>query len=260
MQVGQNGLAHVLLSPGTAHLTLEKAKITVACTTAYPFADHLQYTVTASRPFDFYVRVPSWAGSASTVQINKNRPSPLSQDEESGLHKLNIGKGTTRIMFTVDSSTISAAPREADTVAIYKGALLYALEIASTNTSTYPPKYPNGTVQHAEGYAPAQSRDYEYHNSTAWNWAIDPSTLKYRGPAAHTASMQLGNPIFSPDAPPGHIEVKGCQIDWPLLNNSVPDYPPTGDARKCLGKAKTLKLVPYAAAKTHMSDLPIIDL
>jgi hypothetical protein len=44
------------------------------------------------------------------------------------------------------------------------------------------------------------------------------------------------------------------------FDGSVPGYPPTGDAKKCLGDAVEVKLIPYAAAKLHMAELPLIDL
>lgn len=257
-QAGDNGIAHALLSPGKATVQVKGGQVTVDCTTAYPFLDQLQYTINAAAPFDFYVRVPEWAGSQSSIQVGSGQSSSLSPDPSTGMHKLSVGQGETKMTYTLDSAVTTQA-RENDTVAVYKGALLYALDIANSNTSTYPPKFPDGNSQHPDGYAPAQSKDYMYHNESAWNFAIDPSTLKYYGPDSDSASYALSNPIFAPGATPGYIEVEGCTIDWPLYKGSVPDYPPTGDARKCTGDAQTLRLVPYAAAKTHMAELPTIS-
>lgn len=260
VQVGNNGLAHALLSPGKATAKLTSGQVTIDCETAYPFLNTLQYTINAAVPFYFYVRVPSWATSDSKIQFGKSKPSPLHPNPSTGLHKLAISKGITSMTYTL-ASDIQTQARENDTIAVYKGALLYAIEIPSTNTSTYPPKFPNGSSQHPADYAPAQSKDYEYHNESAWNFAVDPSTLVYHGPEdANSATYDLANPIFAPGATPGHIEVRGCEIDWPLYKGSTPGYPPTGDARKCIGDARVLRLVPYGAAKTHMAELPTIKL
>lgn len=99
-------------------------------------------------------------------------------------------------------------------------------------------------------------------DSSAWNYAIDPSTLVYHGPNGTVASAfyKLANPVFAPGAPPGYITAQACEIDWPLYLGSIPGYPPTGDAKKCLGGVKKVKLVPYASAKTQMAELPVIDL
>lgn len=260
VRVGENGLAHALLSPGTVNTTVGGHVATISSITTYPFLDTIQYTISSSTPFDFHVRVPSWAGAKSSIQMNSEQSSPLSPDPESGMHKISLGQGNTQITYTLDSTAIRPMSRENDTVAIYKGALLYALKISSSNTSTSP-KDTSGTSPYpGPDSAPAQSRDYEYHNESAWNYAIDTSTLHYHGPDAVGADYELANPIFASGAPPAYISVMGCQIDWPLYKGSVPDFAPTGDNRKCLGNATMLRLVPYGSAKTHMAELPTISL
>ncbi|KAK4544720.1 hypothetical protein LTR36_003969 [Oleoguttula mirabilis] len=259
VRVCENGLAHALLSPGTARTTLSGGKVTVRCTTAYPFLDSLSYMVTATAPLDFYVRVPLWAGSDSTIAVKFNASTALSPDAETGLHKLSLPKGTSNISYTL-TSAIRTEARENDTVAVYKGALLYALEVTHTNTSTLPKAWSDPSTFYDEGYAPPESRDWEYHNTAAWNYAIDPSTLVYHGPHRASSHYALANPIFAPGAPPGYITARACKIDWPLYLGSIPGYPPTGDAKKCLGGVKEVKLVPYGSAKTHMAELPVIDL
>lgn len=233
--------------------------MTVQCTTAYPFLDELGYTVTTEAPFDFYVRVPGWAGSESTITISGKSSTPLSPDPETGLHKLSLPKGMSSVAYALSSSVRTQA-RENDTVAVYKGAVLYALEVSNTNTSTLPKPWNNPDTYYNASYAPPESRDWEYHNTTAWNFAIDPSTLTYHGPNTTGASYELANPIFAPGAPPGYMTAQGCEIDWPLFLGSVPGYPPIGAEKKCLGEARIVKLVPYASAKTRMAELTVIDL
>ena len=248
----------MLLSPGTAKATVNGGSVTVACTTAYPFLDELSYTITAAKAFDFYVRVPAWAGSASSITVNKGKAMSLSPDFESGLQKVSIGKGKTTMTYTIDSSKIITQSRANDTVAVYKGALLYALEISNRNTSTLPQKYNDESSYYPSGYAPPQSRDWQYHNTSAWNFAIDPTTLKYHGPNSNDATYELANPIFGPGATPGYMTVQACEIEWPMFMG-VPGYPPTGNAKKCIGKSQTLRMIPYGSAKTHMAELPVMS-
>ncbi|KAH9826563.1 Beta-L-arabinofuranosidase [Teratosphaeria destructans] len=262
VKVGTNGLAHALLSPASVKVALSSSNVFITCTTAYPFLDTLGYTISADAPFSFYVRVPAWAGSGSTVAINAERSTALSPDAESDLQLLNISKGVTAITYTLESSVRTEA-RENDTIAVYRGAILYTLEVAHTNTSTLPKPYNSPTTYFPSDYAPAQSKDWQYQNTSAWNYAIDPSTLVYVGPNSTLADYGLDTPIWSPGAPPGYITAQGCLIDWPMaFDGSVPGYPPTGDARKCLGVGDValLKLVPYASAKTGMAELPVISL
>lgn len=190
VKVGENGLAHVLLSPGSLKTTLSGGSVNVSCTTAYPFLDELSYDIIANAPFVFYIRVPAWAGVASSISIGSNSSTALSPDPETGLHKLSLPKGTSTVSYNL-SSTIRALSRENDTVAVYKGALLYALDVMNTNSSTLPKPYNNPSTYYPDTYAPSQSRDWKYHNASAWNFAIDPSTLVHHGPNSTTASSTL---------------------------------------------------------------------
>lgn len=262
MQVGDNGLAHALLSPGSAKATLSGGDVTVECTTAYPFVDNLRYTVNAQSALDFYVRVPSWAATDTSIEVN-SKTSSVSPDPETGLHKISLEKGETKITYTLPS-VVRTEPRENDTIAVYKGSLLYALEISNRNTSTAPKPWWNpdfGLEHYNKSYYPSQSRDWSYHNTSAWNYAVDEKTLTYHGPDSTSTMTELQSPLFGPGAPPGWITAQACQIDWPMaFNGSVPGYPPTGDAKKCIGDMVEVKLVPYASAKLHMAELPVVDL
>lgn len=259
VKLGDNGLAHALLSPGNAIVTLEGGQAKVECETAYPFKDTLKYTVDSTAAFDFYVRVPAWSSEAS-FQVN-GKSVELSPDAESGMQKLRLSQGKSAITYCIPSA-VRTASRENDTVAVYKGPLLYALEVTNYNTSTAPKPWYNpdyGFEYYNKSYYPTQSRDWSFHNTSNWNYAIDPSTLEYHGPKSE--STELANPLFQAGGPPGYVTAKACEVDWPMaFNGSVPGYPPTGGDRKCMSDAVEVKLVPYASAKTHMAELPTIDL
>ena len=233
----------------------------VDCDTAYPFMDTLTYAIDSEAPIDFYVRVPAWVGSDASLKFGSKSLS-LSPDPHTGMHWISLPKGTTTITYSLPS-TIRTETRENDTVAVYKGPVLYALEITNYNTSTPPKPWwnPNfGQEYYNASDHPPQSRDWQYHNSSAWNYAIDPSTLAYHGPDSSSPTM-LANPLFAPGGPPGYMTAQACEMDWPMaFHGSVPGYPPTGSARQCIGKKVGVKLVPYASAKTHMAELPVIDL
>lgn len=257
---GNSGILHALLSPAVVTTTLSGGStVTVDCQTNYPFENTLFYDVTADRAFDLHVRVPEWADSAELVSdYGHGRVVP------GGLMKIPLPQGNSRVMYTLNAG-IKTTPRANDTIAIYHGQLLYALEVGSHVTSTGPHVY-NTQQLHPEGYAPPQSRDYDMLNTTEWNVAIDPSTLKYahRSPQNYTIDstpQAMDGPMFASGAPPNFITAKACLIDWPLLvDGSVPAGPPTGEARKCLGEAFDVKLVPYGSAKLRMAELPTIKL
>jgi hypothetical protein len=258
---GDNGLVHAQLSPTTVNTKLSSGNVQVSCDTAYPFGYTLTYTIQSDGNFDFYVRVPSWATSSSSIQVNSDSASALSPDDTTRLHKLSITGGKTTVTYKLASS-IRTESRQNDTVAVYNGPVLYALEIPNPSVQTLPPHtwvnnhWDNSSTLYSN--TPSQSHDWEYFNTTAWNIAIDPSTLAF-----HTnltdSNASLHSPIFESGAPPTWIEARGCVIDWPLWNNSVPDVPPEKTSRKCVGDQMTVRLVPYGSAKLHMSDIPTID-
>lgn len=259
VKVGKKGLAHSLLSPGNAIIDLSGGKVKIQCDTAYPFMDTLEYTIKAAAAFDFYVRVPAWSSQAS-IKVN-GKSVDMSPDTETGMQKLRLSRGKSSVSYSLPSA-VRTVSRENDTVAVYKGPVLYALEVLNHNTSTAPKPWYNpdyGMEYYNTSYYPPQSHDWSYHNTSKWNYAIDASTLQYHGPKS--TSTELQNPLFLSGGPPGYVTAKACEIDWPLaFNGSVPGYPPTGGDRKCVSDAVEVKLVPYASAKTHMAELPTVDL
>ncbi|KAK4496684.1 hypothetical protein PRZ48_012666 [Zasmidium cellare] len=250
---GNTGLVHALLSPATVVTDIAGGKTTVECQTNYPFADELEYKVQTEKAFDFYVRVPTCAASSSLTSPSNS----LSVfDSTTGLRQIAIPAGNSSLTFNIGTQ-VRTEPRANDTVAVYRGQLLYALEIGAEVTSAPPKNYYNLTTYPA-GYAPPQAVDYTMLNTTEWNVAIDPSTIVYH--PANDTQAPLPTPIFAPGKPPMYMTVKACLVDWPLFLNSVPGWPVAKGQRKCLGDAFEAKLVPYGSAKLRMSELPTIDL
>lgn len=57
------------------------------------------------------------------------------KDTETGVHKVSLPSEMSSIKCSLESMVYTEC-RETDTVAIYKGASLYALEVTNTNMST----------------------------------------------------------------------------------------------------------------------------
>ncbi|KAK3044196.1 hypothetical protein LTS18_001917, partial [Coniosporium uncinatum] len=127
-------------------------------------------------------------------------------------------------------------------------------------TSGPPKVYSNGQDVYPAGYAPADAVDYTILNTTAWNWAIDASTLKFvDANAGKTSAQQLPDPIWTQGAPPTSVTVMGCQVRWDIFEG-VPGWPVPLAERTCLGNVTELRLVPYGSSKLRMAELPTIDL
>lgn len=259
VKVGDSGVAHALLAPATVASTLANShSFAIQCDTNYPFSNTLSYQINASSPLNFYVRVPSWADltTSSITNTTSNTTTSLSPDPQTGLHKVTIPGGRSYLAYTIGAS-VMVEPRANDTAAIRHGALLYTLDISSTNTSTIPKAY-NTKQELPAGYAPFQSRDYEIFNTSSWAVAIDTSTLKLHTPS-DDAAVTLPNPIFAPGAPPTYMTVQACEIAWGLFKG-VPATVPLKDERKCIGEAYEVRLRPYGSTKIHMAELPTVDL
>lgn len=255
VQTGANSLAHVLLAPGSATATLSSGTVTVNCSTNYPFDYSLTYSVSSDSSFDFSVRVPSWASTGSSTYTSASTSGSLSPDAHIGLHSISVPSGQSTFSITLTpSSPIVTQALGNDSIAVYSGPILYALEIgASVSTSTpltfqqtaYPPQY-----------LIPQAVDYTMTNTTPWNIAIDPSTLSFH---SNSTTAPLANPLWAPSAPPTWMTALGCEINWPLYTD-VPGVVPPLQGRTCLGSVMNVTLRPYGSQKLHMSVLPTIDL
>lgn len=265
VQVGSTGLAHALLAPASVSAPLKNgANVSIVTDTNYPFDLDIVYTITTDGPFDFYVRVPGWADQAqSTTTVmdaeGTSTTATVTPDAESGLQLVgNMLVGTTQVSYSL-STSIRVEARANSSVAVYYGALLYGLSISSSNSSSIPYDYTTNAPMVA-GYAPAEARDWTIVNTSAWNYAIDPSTLVYKYAGEAAPGQSLANPIWSPGAPPNHMTVMACLIEWPLYLDSVPGLVPLPEDRACVGEAVEVELRPYGSTKLHMTDLPTVDL
>lgn len=261
VRAGSDGLAHVLLAPANVSVSLQNgANVTIVTDTNYPFDLDILYTISTDAPFDFYVRVPGWADqSTTTTAFNNGTAVTVTPDAESGLHKVaSIPAGTSSVWYSL-STSIRVEDRTNSSVAVYYGALLYGLSIGSENSSTVPYDYTTNAPM-AAGYAPAEARDWTMLNTSAWNYAIDPSTLAYHYDGEAAPGKRLTNPIWSAGAPPNYLTAQACLIDWELYLGSVPGLVPLPEARKCMGDAVEVELRPYGSTKLHMADLPTVNL
>ncbi|PYH89615.1 hypothetical protein BO71DRAFT_413224 [Aspergillus ellipticus CBS 707.79] len=235
---GENSIAHALLGPMSVTTTTRSGtNVSIVCNTNYPFAHDLQYTTSATHPFTFLIRLPTWSTS-TTIILN---PSP-----HTGMQEIPLEPGTSHIHVTF-TTDIRVDPRANDTVSIYHGALLYAIPI------TY-----NLTSQRVPGYetAPPNVLNHDLLPTSPWAYAIDPTTLRFRSMANGTE--KLPNLLWTLGAPTS-ITATVCEIDWPMVDGYAAN-PPLKEDRRCVGKPFEIDLVPYGSAKLHMAELPVMRL
>lgn len=271
---GTDTLVHQFLVPGkvTTKLPLPHAKdgdIVVTCTTNYPFSNTLSYTIDAATPFTFAIRVPGWALTTSTISINRAAPVPFTRSAQH-LHEIDIEKGTTIVVVKLASET-RVVERGEGAVALYRGALLFALEIESNVTSFPPRSYVSENHEPLEKkwtlWPLTQDHTIEPAPSAIWNIAIDPEQIVFHSlPAQSAASADetlrvekgLPNPLWGREL--GRemwMDVASVQIEWAVANGT-PERPPR-DVRR-VGEPFWMRWVPYGSAKIHMAEVPRVRL
>ncbi|OTB18253.1 hypothetical protein K445DRAFT_373791 [Daldinia sp. EC12] len=285
------GLAHVFLVPGTAATTLGSDNfVLVSANTTYPFGHTLTYSISASSPFDFFIRIPTWANttSRSTIATNSTNSttgatsttSTTLSPDANGLQHVSVPAGTSTATIRL-STAPRVVPRANDTAAIYYGALLYALAIEHDAVAVPPVEYRSGKILPPSTTDPhGHTHDYVLtpKRGSRWNIAIDPTQIRVvrrrRGSDSDAGSSssfeehvddvlevtndELENPIWELGAPPVELRVAAVEIDWPIVMDTAAD-PGTFDVTP-KGKPFYARFVPYGSSKLHMALLPVVKL
>lgn len=242
--VDQKSLTQVYYGPLAVKTTLSGvgAAVSINVDTNYPFSDNVKTTITTDKPFDFYVRVPSWVNKRATIKVGNAAARAFSPDSTTRLQKISVRAGTTVISLVL-SADITIETRLHGSVAVHRGPFNYALDLPRTSKLLQ-------TTYAAE----PRASDYQFDPTTNWNWAIDPSTLKFNPAPSNTT---LKSPIFDSGAPPLSITVQGCPVTWELAGSVFTNPPP--ENATCIGEKTQLTLIPYGATKLRISEFPVVS-
>ncbi|PPQ71690.1 hypothetical protein CVT26_007657 [Gymnopilus dilepis] len=256
-------LVHVLLGPATFSGTVGKSNSTptVDVDTLYPFGLTFKYTVTASHPFTFQIRIPEWAkNSQSTIAVNRAKATAVKPDDSS-LQSIKVNAGSTTIEMTLHAP-LEIELRTNDAVAITRGPLNYAVELSYNKTSAPSLRsqqalsdakqlFPNAPPQY---FTPTDNHtlDNTLLPTTEWQLAIDPNTIEVNDLSAKTPSIPYY--AWAPGSQPVSMTATACQIEW-ALESGTASAPPQSP-NKCVGKTFKVKLVPFAAAKLRLGEVP----
>ena len=276
---GDNGIAHALLVPGRVQTTTKDGvEVDITAQTNYPFSHSITYRIFAYGGFEFSFRVPGWTEFNTTRLLLNGRPSTINPNAETGMHTVAVNSGVSTLEVELGAS-IRVESRANDTIAIYHGALLYAVHVYHTATPHRPGRYPGDQ-------APEHAADWVMLPTSPWNLAIDPSTLAFFEYDNRDIVGELPGVIWEADAPPVMISALACEISWELVDGYAPNPPlrwldddedgdgkgqkPIGggkkkkhkrrNGRKCIGRSFMVGLRPYGSAKLHMGEIPTVDL
>ncbi|KAI0794110.1 hypothetical protein C8Q74DRAFT_1194135 [Fomes fomentarius] len=236
----QKSLVHVYLGPYNVNTTLaHENKVSVVVDTLYPFSDSLSTTIKAEKAFTYYVRIPSWVNKG-TIAINGKAAEPVSPSN--GLHAVSVKPGTTK--FTLDlPSEITIESRPHGSVAVHRGPLHYAYDIARSQTVL------------ARNAQEPRAIDLQFDATGPWQFAIDPSTLTFHG--SMPSGGKLPSPIFDSGLPPFTITATACSIDWAVAGDTFAAAPPTNPA--CKGPATNITLWPFGSTKLRIGEFPTFE-
>ncbi|KAJ7266952.1 hypothetical protein B0H12DRAFT_1209136 [Mycena haematopus] len=240
-----NAVIHAFLGPFSFASTLAKANnVKVTVDTLYPFGNALTYTISATNPFSFKIRIPTWAqnSSASTIAVNGARATTLTADSIS-LHTVNVKAGKTVLNVNLH------APLEVETrfngaVAITRGALNFAVEIAN-----------NDTVAPGLRLFDNHTKYNTLLPTGEWSLAIDPSTIVVVDNSPTTKNIPYY--AWAPGSSPVTMTATACLIEWGLTLGTA--SPPPVSPNQCVGEYFQVNLVPFGAAKLRLGEIPVMS-
>ncbi|KAK0224805.1 hypothetical protein EDD85DRAFT_857258 [Armillaria nabsnona] len=230
-------LVHLFLGPFSTSTILAKDNaVSVDVDTQYPFSDTLVTTVMAMKAFTYFVRIPKWV-IGGTISINGGASRALTPNEN-GLQPVDIGAGTTEIALELPAD-ITIENRPHGSIAVHRGPLNYAFDIQRSET-----------VLKTD---PRQSLavDLQYDAKEDWEYAIDPSTLKFH--QRHISN--LPSPVWDYGLPPVAITATACLVDWPVDGDLFAASPPENP--DCVGPERVIVLSPFGATKLRISEFPV---
>ncbi|PIL24884.1 hypothetical protein GSI_12771 [Ganoderma sinense ZZ0214-1] len=233
----KTSLVHVYLGPYSVNTTLANDnKVAVSVDTIYPFSDSLITTITADKPFTYYVRIPSWA-SNGTIAINGEEPCAVQPTD--GLQSIPVQAGSTNFTLNLPAEiTVEARPRSS--IAVHRGPLHYALDIQRSQKVL------------SQNANESLAVDLEFDATAPWEYAIDPCTLVFH--ANPPANGTIPSPIFDFGLSPYTITATACPITWGLAGDTFAMSPPENPA--CTGAPVNITLSPYGATKLRISEFP----
>jgi len=177
------------------------------------------------------------------------------------LQAVQIEAGTTNLHVTLDMP-LQVETLSSGAVVVNRGPLNYAVEISHNETKTFSWRNPQA-LSDTERLFPAITPNYttpfihQDHDHTLlptmdWRVAIDPTTFTVQDKSTHLNTMPYY--AWAPGAQPVTLSAKACNIEWEISKNSA--APPPTSPNTCISDVFNVKLVPFAAAKLRLGEIP----
>ena len=218
--------------PVPCELKSEYANIVLE--TDYPFNNSFKYSINSKKPFEFIIRIPSFA---QNVIIN-NRKSEAS--EFSVKTKANE-KMEINVSFDIKPYYV---PRPNGLNAVKCGSLVFSVPVSFDKKML---EYERDGVERKYPYC-----DYELSPKSDWNYA-------YTGAEFSVSRHKITDTPFSSANPPVTVATKAVKIDWGCEDGYDNVCAKIPESRKAVGSAEDIILYPYGCTKLRMTELPFYE-
>ncbi|MBQ7049620.1 MAG: hypothetical protein IJN87_03235, partial [Firmicutes bacterium] len=217
--------------PVAASLKTENQSIELK--TIYPFENSFTYTIEANHPFNFKVRIPSFA---ENCMINGKLFT-------GSVASFEIVAGEKKVITMSFETTPHFVVRPYDLTTVQMGSLVFSVPISYEKKML---EYEAKGVVRKFPYC-----DYEYIPTSDWNYAYCSDEL--------CAERKKVDAIpFSSDCPPVVVKTQVQKIDWGLADGYETVCAKVPESREPISKAQEIELYPYGCAKLRMTELPKI--
>ena len=247
-------LALALLAPCAIAADLGDGAVAVNVTTAYPWGDRVQLSVSTPASMTLAVRIPSWATEA---KVNGE------QAANGTLHQIRLKPGQTSLLVTLPME-VRAERRYNDAVSLHRGPLLYSLDIVATETKlpycSNKKAIDGSTLFCSNATFKVERFGSELRNATPWNWALELGSGDIAKQVTfEQVSATPATPLpFATAASPVALHVAAEQVAWGTEKGSAA-APPPSPVQSQGGAKEMLRLIPYSS--THglsMVELPVL--
>lgn len=231
----ESGITAPVMLPAKLECEINGARVRVECATEYPFRFSAVYTVRASKPVEFTLRIRI-PGFAKKLTLNGK---PVKKGEYIEIKKT-FGKTAERFEIAFEDAPHTVS-RPGGMLCAEYGPLVFALPLKAKWTKK---EYERNGVERKFPYC-----DYDLSTKDQWRYGFADTKL--------SAEERKGDGVpFSSKNPRLVLNASLERVEWDFAEgyeNIAARYPVSN---KSLGDPKRVELYPYGCAKLRMTEMP----
>ena len=216
--------------PVPSAVSCDAADVTLE--TNYPFGNTFKYTVKAKRDTVLKIRIPSFAENITLYGT------PIGV---CGHVDIAVKAGGERTVELAYDTPVHFTERPYGLKCVQAGSLVFSLPVEAEWIMR---EYTKSGVERKFPYC-----DYELLPKSDWNYAFASDKLKI-------AYGEVSDVPFSSKNPAVTVKADMVKIDWGFEDGYEDICAKVPHSRKRIGEAEEITLIPYAAAKLRMTEMP----